>query len=182
MSLLLTIGCTSVVSVLHEEESIVRAAEKLALSADFVVKTKNGETHTFWQRGASIIDDGGKRWITERDTKKISMADVQSILTDRGLLITLGKTATVEFPAGRWKFLVNEGVLDSISGAGIKTDKTTDEDQAGIFTASLIDVSDMSVWEINPIETISLVAGIILIGGLVLLSVAFSSMEFNLRI
>jgi hypothetical protein len=183
VSLLMMIGCTSLVPMIQEEESIVRAAEKLALSADFVVKTKNGEVHPFKEREASIVAAEGKRWIAGSGTRKIHMADVESILTDRDLLVTLGETTTIEFPAGRWKFLVNEGVLDSISGAGIKTEEMTDENRSGIFTAPLSDVTEMSVRETDTLATINLIAGIGLVVGLAILSGLISSLsDINVRI
>jgi len=181
MSLLLTIGCTSLTPIIQEEGSITRTAEKLAVSADFVVKMKTGESHRFMGEGARIIDDEGKQWIRGNGIQ-IALEDVESILTDRDLLIGIRQNAEVEFPAGRWRFLVREGSLDSITGAGVKTDNTTGEDQSGIFSIALSDATDMSVREADTLATIGLVTGIGLAVIIVIGAVALSSMDFNMNL
>ncbi|MEX2189974.1 MAG: hypothetical protein WEB33_04655 [Bacteroidota bacterium] len=180
VSLLLMIGCTSLTPIIQEEKSITRTAEKLAASADFVVKMKNGESHRFMGEGARILDDEGKQWIRGNGIQ-IALEDVESILTDRDLLIRIRQNAEVEFSAGRWSFLVREGSMDSITGAGVKTDNTTGEEQSGIFSVALSDVTDMSVWEADTLATIGLVAGIGLAAIVVAGAVALSSMDFNLN-
>lgn len=79
----------------------------------------------------------------------------------------------------QWRFLVRDGALDSVTGAGVKTDEATGEDQNGIFTVPLEDVTEMSVRKTDTLATIGLVTGI----GITVLAVAaaeaLGSMDFN---
>lgn len=181
VSLLLMIGCTSLTPMVQEEGSIIHTAEKIAVSADFIVKMKNGESLRFVAEDARILGDEGKQWI-KGNAIQIALEDVESILTDRDLMVGIRQNAEVEFPAGRWRLLVREGVLDSITGAGVKTDNATGEDQSGIFSIALSDATDMSVREADTLATIGLVTGIGLAAIIVAGAVALSSMDLNMNL
>ncbi len=178
-SLILTIGCTSLAPIVQEEGSTTPTAEKLIDSGDFVVYLKDGKAHRFKSEGARILILEGKRWIKGSGNSQIAMEDVESIQADTDLLIRIGNSAEVEFPAGRWRFLVRDGVLDSVTGAGMRTDEVTGEDQNGIFTVPLEDVTEMSARETDTLATIGLVTGITLVFLSVVTAAALGSMEFD---
>ena len=178
-SLILTIGCTSLAPIVQEEGSTTPTAEKLIGSGDFVVYLKDGKAHRFKSEEARILALEGKRWIKGSGNRKIAMEDVESIQADTDLLIRIGNSVEVEFPAGRWRFLVRDGVLDSVTGAGMRTDEVTGEDQNGIFTVPLADVTEMSARETDTLATIGLVTGITLVFLAGVTAAALGSMEFN---
>ena len=179
-SLLITIGCSSFVPFMREEGSFERAAEKLAVSDDCVVAMKTGEQYRFVQQKAEIITVDDTRWIKGvKDSLRLPMAEVESITPDMDLVIGLADTALVEFPAGRWKFLVREGFMHLITGTGVRTGNVSEWQHSGIFTVSLSGVSDMEVREMDAGTTILLVLGLGLLGLLVADPLALSSMSFR---
>lgn len=60
---------------------------------------------------------------------------------------TIMCAALVEFPADRWKVLVREGSLHSITGAGVRSGNASGLEESGIFAVSLSEVSNMEVRE-----------------------------------